>query len=309
MAITVIGHVTRDTLVFPTLGWKVFEGLGGILYTVSALARLAKEPVRPVCNVGEDLYDQVVSTLEQLPCVDTAYVKRVKGRHFHCYILFASEYGTQYDEGVESPITFSQIEPSLKDSSFILVSPMTGFDVDLPTLRRIKKNAECPVYLDYHLLALERDPLGNRFLRRRKNWLEWCTCCDHLQLNQFEAESLSQFPISTEADIQHFSAPLFREGVSSVAVTLGSNGALVGWRDKSAIQIRKMGAVSTTQVVDATGCGDVFAAGFIVHYSQTHDFLASYRFANRIAGLKCGFSGFEGLADLFVNNDSGHQPA
>jgi ribokinase len=299
MTITVIGHITQDTLIFPPSGWRVVESLGGTLYTVSALASLTNDPIRLVCNIGDDVLDSAIIALRRFPNVDTSGVQRVKGPHFHCYILFASEYGTQYDEGTEMPIKFSQVKPFLDDSKFVLVSLMTGFDLKLSTLRQIKRAARCPVYLDYHILALDRDPLGNRFLRRRKNWLQWCISCDHLQLNQFEAESLSLFPLKTEEEMARFSRPILDSGVRSVAVTLGSEGALVSWKeDGIGIQVKRIETTPVSDVVDATGCGDVFAAGFIVHFLQTQDILVSYEFANRIAGLKCGFSGFEHLADV-----------
>lgn len=297
MAITVIGHITQDTLIFPHQGWRIVESLGGTLYTVSALAALTDDPVRLVCNVGDDLFDMVISSLKGFFNIDTSGIRRVKGPHFHCYILFASEYGTQYDEGVDKPIKFSQVKPFLKDSDFILVSLMTGFDLDLHTLQQIKRAARCPVYLDYHILALDRDPLGNRFLRRRRNWFKWCTTCDHLQLNQFEAESLSLFPINSEETMLRFARPILEAGVKSVAVTLGERGALVCWREREAdIQVRKINAVPV-QLVDTTGAGDVFAAGFIVHFLKTGDFLASYEFANRVAALKCTFSTLSDFAE------------
>jgi len=299
MTTTVVGHMTRDTLIFPRLGWRVVESLGGTLYTVGALASLADEPVRLVCNVGDDLFDSVIASLKKFPNIDTSGIQKVEGPHLHCYILFASEYGTQYDEGREVPIAFSQVKPFLDDSAFVLVSPMTGFDLELRTLRRIKQAARCPVYFDYHILALGKDPLGNRFLRRRRNWLNWCTSCDHLQLNQFEAESLSISPIKSEAEMVRFSEPILHRGVRSVAVTLGSKGALVSWKEEGVgIQVKRMDAAPVSVVDDATGCGDVFAAGFIAHFLRTRDLLTSYEFANRIAGLKCGFSGFAGLADV-----------
>ena len=148
MVITIVGHITQDTLIFPKAGWHVVESLGGTLYTVSALASLTNETIRLICNVGEDIYDAVISALRLSPNIDVSGVKKIEGSHSRCYILFASEYGTQYDEGKEIPITFSQLSPFLDSSDFLLVSPMTGFDLSLRALRRIFQAANCPVYLD-----------------------------------------------------------------------------------------------------------------------------------------------------------------
>ena len=91
-----------------------------------------------------------------------------------------------------------------------------------------------------------------------------------------------------------FSEPILDAGVRSVAVTLASEGALACWKEEGAdTLVRKVDATPVSTVVDVTGCGDAFVAGFIVHFQKTHEFWGSYRFANTIAGLKCGFSGFD----------------
>lgn len=299
MAILVIGCVTRDTLIFPRLSWQIQENLGGILYTISSLTALTSKTIRPVCNVGYDIFNEVKTSLKRFPHVYTSSLRKIDKPNVHCSILFSSEYGTQYDEGTAIPITFSQVKPFLADCTFILVSQMTGFDLELRTLQQIKQSAKCPVYLDYHLLALGRDPLGNRYLHRRRNWQNWCTCCDHLQLNQFEAESLSLFPINSELEIVRFAEPILNRGVKSVAITLGDNGTLACWKDEeTGIQVMKIDVATVSAVVDTTGCGDVFAAGFIVHFLRTRDFPTSYKFANKVAGLKCGFHGFDSLANV-----------
>lgn len=303
MAITVIGHVTRDTLIFPQKKWHIVENLGGTLYTVSALASLADETINLICNVGDDIFSSVISSLDKFSNVDISGIKKVVGSHFHCYILFASEYGTQYDEGIEVPIEFSQILPFLSESDFILISPMTGFDIKLETLQQVKQAATCPIYLDYHILALDRDVLGNRFLRRRDNWLDWCISCDHLQLNQFEAESLSEFPITSLDDAKRFSKNILQNGVKSVAITCGSKGAFVCLKeDDLLIHGEKVTAV------DTTGCGDVFASAFVVRYLETQDYRKSYEFANKAASLKCSISGFNGLADTLLNLGVSNDP-
>ena len=297
MAITVVGYITKDTLIFPHSNWQVLESLGGALYTVTALASLTKERINLVSNAGIDIFHEVISTLVRFRNVDTSGIHKVEQPHYHCYILFASEYGTQYDETLEVPITFSQVQPFLEDSQFILVSPMTGFELDLGTLQEIKDAAKCPVYFDYHILALGRDKLGNRFLQCRPDWLQWCTACDHLQLNQFEAESLGYF-IESEKDMLRFVGPVLERGVTSVAVTLGARGVLVAWKDGEETKTKWIEATNVSAVIDPTGCGDVFTGAFIVHMLQTGEIIASYEFANRVAGLKCTFEGLNGLGDV-----------
>ncbi|MCL4528190.1 MAG: PfkB family carbohydrate kinase [Chloroflexi bacterium] len=299
MTITVVGNITRDTLIFPDQNWKIVNGLGGTMYTVITLASLTNQEIRLVCNVGDDIIGTVTELLGKFPNIHLSGIKEFKGNHFHCYILFASPYGTQFDEGLEIPASYTQVKPFMKDSDFILVSPMTGFDLSLHSLKRMRTTSNCPIYFDYHILSLQRDAMGNRYLKRRKNWIEWCTGCDHLQMNQFEAESLALFPIKSENDIMSFAKPILSRGVVSVAVTLGESGALICWQHPNKkIYSAKLNVNYGGEVVDATGCGDVFAASFIVRYMKTRDIFESYQFANELAGEKCGFSGFDGFAEL-----------
>ncbi len=299
MTVTVVGNITRDTLIFPDRNWQIINGLGGSLYTVSALASITSQEIRLVCNVGKDTIGEVIDLLGKFPNVNLSGIREFKGNHFHCYILFASPYGTQFDEGIEIPASYAQVKPYIHDSDFLLVSPMTGFDLSLQTLKQIKASSKCPIYLDYHILSLQRDVMGNRYLRRRKNWFEWCSNCDYLQMNQFEAESLASFPIKSENDIMSFAKPILKTGVTSVAVTLGENGALICWKDyDKRIFTAKLDADIVPNVVDTTGCGDVFASGFIIKLMDTKNILESYQFANTVAGEKSGFSGIDGFADF-----------
>ena len=87
-------------------------------------------------------------------------------------------------------------------------------------------------------------------------------------------------------------------GYDLTRLLVGSEGTLVCWKeDDLKFRVEKIAPISVPNVVDTTGCGDVFAAGFIIQYLQTGDYQESYRFANEVAGLKCGFSGFADLTD------------
>ncbi len=300
MGITVIGSLTRDTLIFPNKNkCRITESLGGILYTVVALAALTEEKIYPVCNVGYDIYESTIAILKKFENVDLSCIRKEVIENIHCYILYASEYGTQYDKGKEVLVSFDQIKPFLSKSKFIIVSPATGFDVPLDVIQNIKQDAKCPVYLDYHILSLGRDKLGNRFLHKRDDWLEWCKSCDYLQLNKFEAELLYENSINFEKDILGFSKPILDEGVKAIAITLGSKGVSICYHnEKGNIRIEHLNVIKVDKVVDATGCGDVFVAGFISHFIKTNDILGSYNFANNIASLKVKISGTQDLFEL-----------
>lgn len=123
------------------------KSLGGLLYPLITLATITEEKIYPVCNIGYDVYQDVMHILKKFGNIERSYIKKLAIKNIHCYILFASEYGTQYDEGIDVPISFEQIGSLIPKSEFIFVSPMTGFDIQLKTFKKIKQRARCPIYL------------------------------------------------------------------------------------------------------------------------------------------------------------------
>ena len=52
-------------------------------------------------------------------------------------------------------------------------------------------------------------------------------------------------------------------------------------------------AVTVEQMVDPTGCGDVFAAAFCYHFAHHRDVVTAADFANRIAAINVTYTGSE----------------
>jgi 2-dehydro-3-deoxygluconokinase len=69
-------------------------------------------------------------------------------------------------------------------------------------------------------------------------------------------------------------------GPKIVAMTLGSEGALIATMDK-----RERIAPRAAKLVDATGAGDMFTGAFLAEYLRTGDAFAAGRYANVAAAL------------------------
>jgi 2-dehydro-3-deoxygluconokinase len=82
-----------------------------------------------------------------------------------------------------------------------------------------------------------------------------------------------------------------RMGPRIVALTLGSQGALIGTPDR-----RERVAARLVDAVDATGAGDAFDGAFLYKYQRTGDPFAAGRYANAAAGLAT--TGFGAVAPL-----------
>ena len=105
--------------------------------------------------------------------------------------------------------------------------------------------------------------------------LEWVGMCDGILLNNEEARYLGESDDIEEAETN------LQKLTPLVVIKLGSRGATGIYKD----QFAKVPAV-TTNVVDTTGAGDSFAAGFIPKWLETSDLEAALSAGTALAA-KC----------------------
>lgn len=114
-------------------------------------------------------------------------------------------------------------------------------------------------------------------------------CVDILKVNEHELEVLTGI-----ADIREGAKVLAEWGVKEVVVTLGSMGSVI-LHDKEFYEIP---AYKPTEVVDATGCGDTYMAGYLYRRIKSDSVLDAGKFASAMAGLKIENAGpFKGTEE------------
>jgi sugar/nucleoside kinase (ribokinase family) len=112
---------------------------------------------------------------------------------------------------------------------------------------------------------------------------------DILKVNEHELEVLTGF-----TDIQEGAKVLAEWGVKEVVVTLGSMGSVI-YADSIFYNIP---AYKPVAVVDATGCGDTYMAGYLYKRIKGGEIQPAGEFAAAMAGLKIETSGpFEGTEE------------
>lgn len=297
MNVAVIGTINRDTI-YPFTGPKM-ESYGGILYNIIALATLkpSNMTLLPICNLGEDVHEPVFQRITQFQNIDTRGIRIVRQKNNHAVLRYISpNERTEYLENRVPPLTFRQLECAL-DCDFILVNFISGFDMTLKTLKRLRSNFTRHIFIDIHSLTLHIDKDGRRFPKRPRNWLEWIQQADTVQLNGQEALILKGAPQWKGNSLIPFIEEVVKSGPKIVLVTLADRGSLVGYQSDGEIRIDRC-AASCLSVRDGTGCGDVFSAGFIVEYLRSGDPIAANVFANRVAGMNCTLSGLDELNRL-----------
>lgn len=298
--LTVIGTINRDTIVLRSGERR--ESFGGILYNVSALSGLGGEclEICPVCNLGYDVYDQVTGILKSYANVTLDGVRKVRRKNNHALLLIDEI--NEREEILENRVPvlgFKQIKPFL-DSDVILVNFISGFDVSLETLRKIRKETQALMFLDVHsfTLGVRRD--GRRFFRTPRRWREYLKLVDVAQCNLAELNVLSSQKLKSTAEIGDFGDYLLGLGPKALLVTLGAEGAVMIYKEGKAHRLKECAGLKVRGFKDATGCGDAFSAGFLTSYLRTQDLSRSLEHANRIAAEKCKASGVERVAELLA---------
>lgn len=303
--ISVIGTINKDTIIFPN--GKKTQSFGGILYNILALSYLGGEDVKiyPVCNLGYDVYNQVTSRLKNCDNVDLRGVKKVNCKNNHAFLLINQK--NQKEEILTNrvpPLSFSQIKPFLK-AEVILVNFISGFDLSLVTLKKIRKNTDALIFMDIHSLTLGVGDSGKRFFKAPKNWREWIKQADIVQMSLPELKELAKRNLKSYQEIKEFGEYILSLGPKTVLITLGEKGSLLILGDKVRRFVRQrriclwQKGSKVQRFKDATGCGDVFSAGFLVCYRHTKNLIKSVNFANYVAAQKCKISGVEGMKKLF----------
>ncbi|MCI4665973.1 MAG: ribokinase [Neomegalonema sp.] len=110
---------------------------------------------------------------------------------------------------------------------------------------------------------------------------ELLALCDWLTPNASEAAAMTGAPVNSLADAESAATALLAQGVGGVIVTMGEHGALL----KTAQETRHTPALSAGEVVETTGAGDAFNAGFAVALSRGETAPAAAQYAAAAAGL------------------------
>lgn len=296
--ITVIGTINKDTIIFPT--GKRTESFGGILYNLSALFGLGGKwiEIYPVCNLGYDVYDEVERILKSYDNVNLHGINKVRKKNNHAFLFI--DVNNQREELLQNRVPalkFDQVKPFL-DSNFILINFISGFDIKLDDLKKIRRKTDALTFMDIHSLSLGIDQDGKRFLKAPKDWQEYIKLANIVQTNLIELGALAGERLNSWKETQDFGKYVLSLGPYVLLLTLGEDGVAMIQREGKEYRFKKCKGIKVRGFKDATGCGDVFSAGFLVCYFHTSDFVQSLDFANRVAAEKCKISGVEGVAKV-----------
>jgi len=105
---------------------------------------------------------------------------------------------------------------------------------------------------------------------------------DYFTPNETEASFYVDYKVKNEEDAKKASEELLKLGIKNIIITLGEKGAFFA-NDKESFHVPVINL--NTAVVDTTGAGDAFNAGFAVALTEGFNNKDAIRFANATAGL------------------------
>jgi sugar/nucleoside kinase (ribokinase family) len=287
MDITVTGHLCKDRIVGTNGDAPDSVQFGGILYSVGALAALARpgDTIHPVFGVGTQDLDELRDQLRKLPHVDGSGVFPVKGKTNEVTLIYGQP-GTpriECSSHIADPILLARLKPYL-DTHGVLVNMISGSDITLETLDHIRMNtrdARIPIHFDFHSLTLGIDPEAKRFRRPLTDWRRWCFMLQSVQMSEEEALGLSAERYDETTLINQL-MPLM---VQALLITRGDKGATLITQDVHKRLTRYDVPGVPVATVDPTGCGDVFGAAYFFSVLSGMTHLEAAMRANSIAAL------------------------
>jgi len=298
MRIGVIGTIVKDHIYLAN-GREV-NSYGGIFYTLSILGNLLNETdeIYPVCVLGADIHDEILRRLSKYKNINTSGIKNIEENNAAVKLVYKDVHNRdEFLTNLMPEIELDQIK-NIGPMDVWLVNFITGFEMSLETFNDFCEQKTGMVYVDFHSLSLDINHEGRRILRKLPNWEQWIRGVDVLQMNDAEARTLNGHPQLFKNDLIRFGQEVMEKNINTFHITCGSEGSLLFYRNDSDTGGAEIPAYEVDKVIDVTGCGDAYAAGFLVDYFENKNVVRATRFANAIAGVNCTIRGTEELHKL-----------
>jgi len=167
----------------------------------------------------------------------------------------------------------------LNDFDGILINMVTGFDIELEQLKKIRQNFSGIIYLDVHTLSRGMNHHGHRGFRQIENFKYWAECVDIIQVNEFEIKTLSDKTSDDE-----IANEILHSGTRQIILTKGALGAAVYYLQNGELN-SIFQPVSKVNLGNKIGLGDVFGAVYFYNYIKTGDLFSSLQKSVFTSGL------------------------
>jgi len=261
-----IGHITKDKIVTPRK--TVYMSGGTSFYFSYALNSLPREvSFSLVTKLGSD--DMEAVERMRRTGID---VQTYPSRHT---VFFENKYGENQNERTQrvlekaDPFTVEEVEAV--DARIYHLGSLLADDFSPEVVKFLSHKGRISIDAQGYLREVRDGKVHATDWHGKREIL---ALTDIIKVNEHEMEAITGLAESREAALQ-----LAQWGVKEVCVTLGSEGSLI-YAEGS---FHVIPAYAPHEIVDATGCGDTYSAGYL--YSRVRG--ANYDEAGRFAAAMC----------------------
>lgn len=268
-----IGHITLDKVITPRMCVDMPGGTA--FYFGHAMSRLHHEGFRLVTLLAES-ERQAVDNLR-----DTGIeVRMIPSRKSVC---FENKYGEDMNHRTQRVLAkadpFTMDSLSDEEAEIFHLGTLLADDFSVEVIKELSKKGKVSVDAQGYLREVRGENVYAVDWKEKEEALPYIHI---LKVNEHEMEVLTGLREPRQAAVK-----LSEMGVKEVVITLGSDGSLI-YKDGKFYEIP---AYRAAEVVDATGCGDTYMAGYLYKRSNGCDIGESGRFAAAMCTIKLGFSG------------------
>jgi len=263
-----IGHITLDIVVTPQATVRMPGGTS--FYVSKAIQHLEQPDYMLVTAVGES----EMAVVEDLR-VQGIPVTVFPSAHSVC---FENKYEENQNNRTQrvlakaDPFTVEQLKDI--DAKIYHVGALLADDFSLDTLKHLSEKGLVSVDSQGYLREVRDANVYAIDWKDKRKAMEYI---NFLKANEHEMEVLTGY-----SDAQSVAKSLFDWGVKEVLLTFGSEGSVL-YDGKVFYRIP---AYKPREIVDATGCGDTYMAGYLNQRVKGNDMEQAGHFAAALAALK-----------------------
>lgn len=262
-----IGHITLDKIITPA---STAELNGGTSFYFSyGISHLPGVSYKLVTSLAEADMNAVESMRAQGIDVDV-----IPSRHT---VFFENSYGENMNNRRQrvlakaDPFTMANLDGV--EARFIHLGSLLADDFSLDTIKSLCGRGTLSVDAQGFLRYVDGEQVRPCDWADKEEALRYV---DVLKVNEHEIESLTGY-----SDLESAGRVLAGWGPREVLMTLGSYGSVI-YADG---QMHRIPAYSPKRLVDATGCGDTYATGYLYMRSRGAGYDEAGRFAAAMATL------------------------
>ncbi|MDE6153594.1 MAG: ribokinase [Muribaculaceae bacterium] len=279
-----IGHITLDKIITPSL--ETYMPGGTAFYFAHALSHLDHSGFKLITSVGPD----EVKAADDIRALGID-VEVIPSRRS---VFFENKYGENLNDRTQRVL--AKADPFTVDNlanvqaRIYHLGTLLADDFSLDAIKMLSKRGIVSVDAQGYLREVRGEQVHPIDWADKTEALKYI---DILKANEKEMETLTG-----SSDPYEAAQKLAQWGCKEVLLTLGDHGSLI-YADGRFYQIP---AFPTPSVVDATGCGDTYMAGYLYSRSRGADYVEAGRFAAAMCTIKLGHTGpFNGTeADILA---------